>query len=103
MNNSFYPVRFNAASQDTVYLFGQKLVPSGIRNPHKLTYSLLQKSFKFPAFVFINSKKHKINEVHGFVSSYQAVRILSYIKEGKNKTQKFEDFVKEFNNKIKKD
>ncbi len=103
VNKNYYPVKFNAASQDTVFLFGQKIIPSGKGNPHKLTSSLLQESFKFPAFVFINSKKHKVNEVHGFISPYQSERIFSYIKEEKYRTQKFEDYVKSFIGKIPKD
>jgi len=98
INDNFYPVNFNAASQEIVSLFGQELTGNGKGNPHKLAQAILQQSFKFPAFVFVNSKKQKINEVHGFLSAYQLERILSYIKEGKYKTQKFEDFVKEYKN-----
>lgn len=96
INDNFYPVKFNAASQEKVYLFGQELTGNGKGNPHKLTQAILQQSFKFPAFVFVNSKKQKINEVHGFITAYQLKRIFSYLKDGKYKTQKFEDFIKSF-------
>ncbi len=101
LNDNFYFVNFNAASQDTAYLFGQKLTGNGIGSPHKLTRAILQQNFKFPAFVFINSKKHKINEVHGFLTAFQLERILTYIKDEKYNNQKFEDFIKEFKGKIK--
>lgn len=101
LNDNFYLVDFNAASQDTVYLFGQELTGNGIGNPHKLTRAILQQSFKFPAFVFVNSKRQKINEVHGFLTAFQLERILNYLKDKKYKTQKFEDFVKEFKGEIK--
>jgi thioredoxin-related protein len=101
INDNFYAVNFNAASQNDVFLFGQKLSGNGKGNPHKLTRAILQQSFKFPAFVFVNGKKQKINEVHGFLTAFQLEKILNYLKAKKYKTQKFEDFVKEFKGKIK--
>lgn len=100
INENFYAVNFNAASQEDVFLFGQKFTGTGNGNPHQLTKGILQQSFKFPAFVFVNNKKQKINEVHGFLTAYQLERILNYLKEEKYKTQKFEDFVNEFKGKI---
>ncbi|MCF6365684.1 MAG: thioredoxin fold domain-containing protein [Bacteroidales bacterium] len=102
LNNNFYFVNFDAASQEKVVLFGQELSGNGQGKPHKLTYSLLNQNFKFPAFVFINSKKQKINEVHGFLSASQLEPILTYIKDEKYLTQKFADFLKTFTGKIKK-
>jgi len=101
INDNFYAINFNAASQENITFFGQKLSGNGKGAPHKLTREILQQSFKFPAFVFINAKKQKINEVHGFLTSYQLERILSYLKDKKYKSQKFEDFVKDFKGEIK--
>jgi len=102
LNESFYPVKFDAASQKKIVLFGQEISGNGKGKPHKLSYALLSQSFNFPAFVFINHKKQKINEVHGFLSASQTEPILSYIKDEKYLTQKFEDFIKTFKGEVKR-
>ena len=102
INENFYPVNFDAASQQKVLLFGQEFSGNGKGVPHKMTYALLSQSFKFPAFVFINRKKEKINEVHGFLSASQLEPILTYLKEKEYTRQSFEDFIKSFKGKVQK-
>jgi len=101
LNEKYNFVKFNAASSETVNLFGDILKTTGQGRPHEMAYALLKQSFKFPAFVFINSEKQKLNEMHGFVLPYQFESVLQYFAGEKYKTQKFEVFLKNFKGKIK--
>ncbi|NOZ35849.1 MAG: thioredoxin family protein [Chlorobi bacterium] len=101
INKHFNFVRFNAASQNINVLFGDILKSTGKGRPHQLTYALLKQSLKFPAFVFISSKKVKLNEMHGFILPYQLEEVLSYFSEEKYKTQTFVQFIKSFKGEIK--
>ena len=101
LNEKFNFVKFNAASNETVNLFGDILKSTGQGRPHQLTYALLKQSFKFPAFVFISPDKKKLNEMHGFLLPYQFEEVLSYFADETYKTIKFEDFIKTFKGKIK--
>ncbi|MCD4793119.1 MAG: DUF255 domain-containing protein [Bacteroidales bacterium] len=96
LNENFHPVMFNAASQTDEIFFGQTLPGTGEGKPHKLVYALLQQSFKFPAFIIIDSKKQKLNEIHGFMLPYQTEVIINYFITGNYKKQKFNEFVKTF-------
>lgn len=102
INNNFYPVKFNAADQNSYTFYGQVFGGTGENMPHKITYALLQQNFKFPAFVFINDTKQKIDEIHGFLMPSQFELILSYFSEGSYLKQSFADFMKTFSGKIKK-
>ena len=102
INDNFYPVKFNAANQEKHILYGQGFEGTGINNPHKLTYALLQKSFKFPAYVLIASKTQKMDEIHGFLLPDQLESILSYFSENNYKNKKYNDFLKTFKSQINK-
>ncbi len=101
INENYNFVKFNAASQANVNLFGDVLKGTGQGRPHQLAYALLKQSFKFPAFVFISSEKVKLNEMHGFVLPYQLEEILVYFSDGKYKSQSFQEFIKNFKGEIK--
>ncbi len=94
LNEKFNFVKFNAASSDTVKLFGSVFKPTGQGRPHELTYMLLKQSFKFPAFVFIDSKKQKLNEMHGFLQAAGLENVLLYFSEENYKNQTFDVFLK---------
>lgn len=102
LNENFHPVLFNAASQTKEIFFGETLSSTGENNPHKLTYALLQQSFKFPAYVIINSKKQKLNEIHGFILPYQLETIINYFIGENYKKQKYNEFLKTFKGEINK-
>ena len=100
LNENFHTVMFNAASQTDEIFFGQTLSGTGEGKPHKLTYALLQQSFKFPAFVIVDSKKQKLNEIHGFMLPYQLETVINYFINENYKKQKFNEFVKTFKGEI---
>ncbi len=101
INDNFLPVKFNAAEQDSVKLYDQILKGNGKNNPHQLTYALVKQSFKFPAYVYLNEEKQKLNEMHGFLIPKQLEIILSYFAEKAYTKKSFQDYVKTFKGKIK--
>ena len=101
INENFYSVKFNAASQDSVKLFGQVFKGNGKNNPHQLTYALVKQSFRFPAFVYVNEKKQKLNEMHGFLTPKQFELILSFFAEKAYTKKTFQEYIKTFKGKIK--
>ena len=101
INENYYPVKFNAASQENVKLFGQVYKPLGKEKPHQLVYALLKQSFKFPVDVYISGKQEKLNEMHGFLSPKQYESILSFFAEKAYLKQNFQDYLKTFQYKIK--
>ncbi len=100
INNEFYPVRFNAASQDTIQAFGQAFPPTGVNSPHQLTYALLQKNLLFPSVLFIDG-----NQVVSKNQAYLPPEILEilmvYYNENHYKSISYPDFTKEYKSKIK--
>lgn len=101
LNEKYNFVMFNAASENPDTLFGDILKSTGKGRPHQLMYALLKQSFKFPAFVFINSEKQKLSEMHGFLLPYQLEQVLSYFADETYKNIKFDDYLKTFSGKIK--
>lgn len=102
LNDHFHPVLFNAASTNIEYFFTNEFKPSGPGKPHSLTYAFLKQSFQFPAYVIISSKKQKLTELHGFMSAHQIEIILNYFLNENYKKQSFEDFIKTFEAKLKR-
>ncbi len=101
INKNFYPVKFNAASQDSVKLYDQVLKGNGENKPHQLTYALVQQSFQFPAHVYLGEGKQKLNEMHGFVTPKQLEIILTYFSEKAYTKVPFQEYVKKFKGKIR--
>ena len=102
LNEKYYPVRFNAASQDTITIYDQKMNGNGIGNPHQLSYSLLKGGFKLPADVYISDTKQMLNEMHGFLTPIQLESILKYFSQGAYLKSTYQEFMKTFKNEILK-
>jgi len=101
INKSFIPVRFDAASQETINFFGKTFNPGPQFSPHELTRGYMRQSYQMPAILFINNQGQQITEVHGFIPPATLEIILSYFTDKAYTTTKFEDFRNSFKNKIK--
>ena len=60
---------------------------------------LLKKNFIFPAVVLINSKKQKLDEIHGFINIENSEYIMNYFADENYLKQSYKDFVKTFKKK----
>ena len=102
LNKKFYPVRFNAATQDTINVFEQTFTGTGKGNPHQLVYVFLKQNFKLPADIYINSKQQILNEMHGFLTPSQFESILMFFGDKIYEKKKYQEYMKEFKGRVKK-
>ena len=95
INKNFYPIKFNAATTDTLMFYGNTYVSMGHGQPHQLAMILFKQGFQFPAILFLNSQAQNIGSVYGFYSPEQLMPILNYFNSQAYKKQSFQNFVQE--------
>lgn len=85
LNNNFYPVRFDAETNDTIEYKGKTYVNKGTgrRPKHELAYELLDGRFSFPTVVFIDRNGTKSN-IPGYLNVADFEPIMYYFAEGIN-------------------
>ena len=103
LNEKFYPVKFNAASTDTINFFGNILTGTGAGNPHEMTTGILRGNYKMPADIYLNDKGELINIVNGMLMPTQLESILNYMASGTYLKVTYPDFLKTFKGKITHD
>jgi thioredoxin-related protein len=98
MNQHFYTVLFDAASQKPEQFLG-KTFQGGKQtgHPHELTRALLKQNFIFPAFTAIGHDNRLITELHGYLHSSQFINILEYYGEENYKTMTYQEFIQKKN------
>lgn len=104
LNQYYYCVRIDAASQDTVIAFGQTFVNGGKGQfaLHPFAATLMQGKIGFPTLAFIDEDGKLLNSIQGYTSPEYLEPILMYFYENKYVTEKWEDFRKTFVGKIPK-
>lgn len=100
INENFYPVRFNAESDEPVTFMGKTFTKTGSRakSPHQLAAALLQGKMSYPSVAYLDEQNRLIAAVPGYYEPKDIEPILKYISEDIYKKQKFEDFSKDFEN-----
>lgn len=111
INKHYYAVKFNAEGPDSVTVKGQtfknpnyKPEKANTRNgTHELTYSVasVNGSVAYPTIVYFDEKPQIIQAIQGYQSPQQIEPILKFFGEDHYKTTKWEDFLRDFNNKVK--
>lgn len=100
INKNFYAVRFNPVRKDTIVFNGKAYGNQGIAHPfHDLALVLTQRNIGIPATIYLNDKLELLSNVPGYRSPKELEPILEYFGEGIYKTQKWDAFVKAFNEK----
>lgn len=94
INKNYYPVKFYAASQDTVKVFGQTFTGLGQGMPHQLTTALMNNSYTFPSVFFFNKQRQFISRINEYFDSKTYKIILQYYAEEAYLKEKFGDFYK---------
>lgn len=97
INKNFYPVKFYAASQDTVNAFGQTFVGSGKGMPHQLTGALMNNNYTFPSMFFFTKEKQYITRMNDYFNSKTYKIILQFYAEEAYKKENFIDFYRRNN------
>jgi thioredoxin-related protein len=101
LNEKFLPVKFNAAATENVTFFGQVYKTGGQFAPHELTRAYMKQSFQMPAQLFINNQGQQVTELHGFIPPATLESILSFFVSDDFGKKTFDEFRKEYVNKIK--
>jgi thioredoxin-related protein len=104
LNSKFYPVKFDAEGKESVNFLGQTFINDGkAGNAHQLAVALLQGQLSYPTVVFLTQKDGKIqvSPVPGFREPKEMEVLLSFFADKAYETQKWEDFQKSFQGKVK--
>jgi thioredoxin-related protein len=105
LNNKYYPVKFNAEGLDSITCFGQTFINDGKSGKaHQLAVALLNGQLSYPTVVFLipqQDGKIQIAPVPGFKEPKEMEALLSFFADKAYTTQKWEDYLKSFQGKVK--
>ena len=105
LNNKFYPVKFDAEGKDSINFSGQTFINDGkAGNTHQFAVALLKGQLSYPTIVFLTHQqdgKIAVSPVPGFKEPKEMEMILSFFADKVYETQKWEDFQKSFQGKVK--
>jgi thioredoxin-related protein len=105
LNNKYYPVKFNAEDKDSITFFGKTYINDGkAGKAHQLAVELLRGQLSYPTVVFlIPESDGKISDspVPGFRAAKDMEVLLSFFADKAYTTQKWEDYQKSFQGKVK--
>lgn len=103
LNNSFYPVKFDAEGDESVKFLDQTYINDGkYGKAHQLAVALLQGQLSYPTVVFLTKQDNKFSAspVPGFRQPKEMEVLLSFFANKAYETQEWEDFQKTFKGKI---
>jgi thioredoxin-related protein len=103
MNQHFYAVKLNAEMKDTVLFNNYAFVnpsPNTPRSTHQLASSLLNNQMSYPTTVYLDENFSMLTQVPGYRKPEELEPILKFFGEDAFKTQKWEDFSKNFKGEI---
>jgi uncharacterized protein YyaL (SSP411 family) len=103
LNNSFYPVKFDAEGNESVKFLEQTYVNDGkYGKAHQLAVALLQGQLSYPTVVFLTKQdnKYSASPVPGFRQPREMEVLLSFFATKAYETQEWEDFQNTFKGKI---
>ena len=103
LNNSYYPVKFNAEGNESISFFGQTFVNDGkYGKAHQLAVALLRGQLSYPTVVFLTKEENKLSAspVPGFRQPKEMEVLLRFFADKAYQTQSWEDFQTSFKGKI---
>jgi thioredoxin-related protein len=105
LNKKYYPVKFNAEGKDSINFFGQTFINDGKSGAaHQLAVALLRGQMSYPTVVFLipqKDGKFQAQPVPGYREPKDMEVLLSFFADKSFGTQKWEDFQKNFQGKVK--
>jgi thioredoxin-related protein len=96
LNNSYYCIKLNAASNDTVNFLGKKFMGTGVGQPNQLSYAYLNNNFQMPAVVVLDEKNTLKGMINGFWSKRLMLPLLDYFYSNSNKRISFDEYLKTY-------
>ena len=103
LNKNFYPVKFDAEGKEKVTFMGQTFINDGkAGKTHQFAMALLQGQMSYPTVVFMTKEDEKfsVSPVPGFREPKDMEVLLSFFSGNAYKTQKWDDFQKNFIGKV---
>jgi thioredoxin-related protein len=102
VNEAFYPVRFQAASTDTIEIFDQTFVNEqrGVGYPHQFVFSLLQNNVVFPSIVFLNEKNELISPMQGYFIPQIMEPYFHFVATDEYKEGDWQEYYKNYKGKV---
>jgi len=104
INNNYYAVKLNAASQDTIRFMGQVFVNKGKGDYalHSLAAQLVGQNIMFPTVCFFDEQKRFINRIQAYIPPESFEPFLKYVAENHYLTTKWDVFMRSFKSSFKK-
>jgi thioredoxin-related protein len=99
MNDTYYCVKFDAETRDTVVFNGQKFANRGganTRSANDFAVAVLQGRLSYPSFAFISKDRASFTIMQGYMPPDQFEPYLHYYGEEKEKTMEYSEFLKTF-------
>lgn len=98
INKNFHAVKLDGEQKQDItfkdYTF--KFKPSGRRGYNEFAAVLLNGKLSYPTTVFMNKEMELLDRVPGYLNEKIMEQVTSYFADEKYKTEKWEDFVKNF-------
>ncbi len=97
LNTYFYPVHFNAASQEKVNFGGKEFVNRGTGpfSLHEFAAFVMGKQIAFSSMLFIDETGKPFNKIDGYFSPQRLNTILKFFGTDAYKTKPWDEFAKE--------
>ncbi len=92
INKNYYPVRFYAASTDTVKILGRIFPGSTNNGPHSLTSYLTGGDFSFPALFYFDKDMRLISKMSNYFGHNLYLTVLRFYAEEAYKNETFQQF-----------
>ncbi len=96
VNENFYIIDFDAATEDTISVNGKQYVSMGKGQPNQLAMELMKGNFQFPAMIILDEDFKPITVINGYFSALQLEPILQFFITEKYKTITFQQFMQTF-------
>jgi thioredoxin-related protein len=98
INKNFHAVKLDGEQKEDItfkdYTF--KFKPNGRRGYNEFAAVLLNGKLSYPTTVFMNKELELLDRVPGYLNEKIMEQVTSYFADEKYKTEKWEDFVKNF-------
>ena len=103
MDDTYYCVKFDAETRDTVVFNGQKFWnrgPANQRSANDFANTVLQGRLSYPSFAFISKDRQTFSIMQGYMPPEQFEPYLHYYGEEKEKTMSYDEFTKVFKSQL---
>jgi thioredoxin-related protein len=101
INENLYPIKLDVATKDTIEFFGKKYINSPNTPFSDLALYLMNNQIIIPSTVFVSPEGAILSHVPGYFTSSAIEPILHFFQEGAYKTQKWETYIKAYQEKSK--